>query len=104
MRMEFIPKKMTTILVVDDEPKIVKTARAYLENAGETLTVLGGANEPILSFAYDDAWEPSTVRVRKRLKKKVVVVGGGVPSVYWDLNLGEAALWRVSTVTGAVLA
>lgn len=34
---------------------------------------------------------------------EVVIVGGGTPSVYWDLYLGEAVLWRFSTVTGSVL-
>ena len=33
----------------------------------------------------------------------VTIVGGAIPSVYWDLYLGEAMLWRFSTVTGTVL-
>lgn len=38
-----------------------------------------------------DAWEPSTVRVRKRMKKKVVVIGGGASGVltaWWLAKLG----------------
>jgi hypothetical protein len=34
---------------------------------------------------------------------EVIIVGGAVPSIYWDLTLGTAALWRFSTVTGEVL-
>lgn len=34
---------------------------------------------------------------------EVVIVGGGVYGVHWDVFIGEAALWRVSTVTGTVL-
>jgi hypothetical protein len=34
---------------------------------------------------------------------EIAIVGGGVPSIYWDLTIGVAALWRFSTVTGAVL-
>jgi hypothetical protein len=34
---------------------------------------------------------------------EIIIVGGGVPGPYVDMWLGEAALWRFSTVTGEVL-
>ena len=34
---------------------------------------------------------------------EIIIVGGGVPGPYLDIVIGEAALWRYSTVTGEVL-
>ncbi len=33
----------------------------------------------------------------------ILIVGGGVPSIFVDLTIGEAALWRFSTTTGHVI-
>lgn len=33
----------------------------------------------------------------------VTIVGGGIGSIYWDISIGEAMLWRYSAVTGTVL-
>ncbi|NNM26354.1 MAG: hypothetical protein HKO59_10295 [Phycisphaerales bacterium] len=36
-------------------------------------------------------------------KGEIIIVGGGVPGPFLDIAIGEAALWRYSTVTGEVL-
>ena len=41
---------MKTILVVDDEPKIVQLARDYLEHAGFTVTSASDGKEALVSF------------------------------------------------------
>jgi len=42
-----------TILVVDDEPKIVKTVRAYLEEAGFRVVVAGDGRAALAAFRHD---------------------------------------------------
>ena len=42
-----------TVLVVDDEPKIVKTVRAYLEEAGFRVVVAGDGREALAAFRHD---------------------------------------------------
>ena len=42
-----------TILVVDDEPKIVKTVRAYLENAGFRVVVAGDGQMALTVFRHE---------------------------------------------------
>ncbi len=34
---------------------------------------------------------------------EIIIVGGGATSIYVDITIGEAVLWRFSTVTGEVL-
>ncbi|HIP96185.1 MAG TPA: response regulator transcription factor, partial [Anaerolineae bacterium] len=41
------------ILVVDDEPKIVKLVRAYLEKAGFTVVTAGDGQEALAAFRYE---------------------------------------------------
>jgi two-component system alkaline phosphatase synthesis response regulator PhoP len=42
-----------TILVVDDEPKIVKTVRAYLEEAGFRVVAAGDGRDALAAFRHD---------------------------------------------------
>ena len=42
-----------TILVVDDEAKIVKTVRAYLENAGFRVTTAGDGQAALTAFRHE---------------------------------------------------
>jgi two-component system alkaline phosphatase synthesis response regulator PhoP len=42
-----------TILIVDDEPKIVKTVRAYLEEAGFRVVVAGDGRGALAAFRHD---------------------------------------------------
>ena len=42
-----------TILVVDDEPKIVKTVRAYLENAGVRVVTADKGQLALTVFRYE---------------------------------------------------
>jgi len=42
-----------TILVVDDEAKIVKTVRAYLENAGFRVATAGGGQAALTAFRHE---------------------------------------------------
>ncbi len=44
---------MTRILVVDDEQKIVKTVRAYLENAGYTVSTASDGQTALASFRHE---------------------------------------------------
>lgn len=42
-----------TILIVDDEPKIVKTVRAYLENAGFRVTTAGDGQQALTVYRHE---------------------------------------------------
>ena len=47
------PMSGETILVVDDEAKIVKTVRAYLENAGFRVAVAGDGQAALTAFRHE---------------------------------------------------
>ncbi len=63
-----------------------------LSNGGETLVLEGALGEPILDFAYDDAWHPETDGDGRSL----VIIDPSGPRESWS----DAASWAPSRETG----
>lgn len=59
----------------------------------------------VVALPLPPGWPSNAVRdVSDRDENgEIVIVGGGVPGLYTDIVIGEAVLWRYSTVTGEVL-
>jgi hypothetical protein len=59
----------------------------------------------VVALPLPTGWPSNAVRdISDRDENgEVIIVGGGVPGPYVDIVIGEAALWRYSTVTGEVL-
>jgi len=62
-----VPTAGETILVVDDEPKIVKTVRAYLEKAGFRVVSAGDGQMALTVFRHE--------------KPALVILGLGLPRI-----------------------
>ncbi len=63
-----------------------------LDNAGETLSLVGGLGEPILNFSYDNAWYPITDGYGFSLS----LLNPNAPLNTW----GDPASWRPSSTLG----
>lgn len=74
-------------------------------NGAQQQAFLYTVEHGIVPLPLIDGWSSNlALEVSDRDRNgEVLIVGGGVYGVHWDVFIGEAALWRVSTVTGTVL-
>lgn len=95
---------MADILLVDDDPQVLKVFTAYLEKAGHTVTTaINGAEGMLLldTHAFDlvitdilmperDGFELIFSLRKKPDRPKIIAVSGGSPSIGHDYVLGVA--------------
>ena len=100
---------MTTILVVDDEPKIAQLARDYLEHAGfRVMTAAEGRDFDTLTISYKaplyDTGVPDRDGQRRSFSGKPEQIAGDIRS-FAEIGVGqEVARWflRVGAASGTV--
>ncbi len=76
----------------DSAARIVGTFTGKLDNAGERLLLVDGANEAILDFSYNDSWHPSTDGDGYSLE----IIDEDALVVAWS----QSAQWRASLRPG----